>query len=68
MGIAYNKKAPQKRGLVMLVGRARFELATNGLKALFRRRQAQFNTELHHLRLINFPLYKKFPPHHRCSR
>ena len=32
MGIAYNKKAPQKRGLVMLVGRARFELATNGLK------------------------------------
>ena len=32
MGIADNKKAPQKRGLVMLVGRARFELATNGLK------------------------------------
>ena len=27
-----NKKAPQKRGLVLLVGRARFELATNGLK------------------------------------
>jgi len=27
-----NKKTPQKRGLVMLVGRARFELATNGLK------------------------------------
>jgi len=32
MDIARNKKAPQKRGLVMLVGRARFELATNGLK------------------------------------
>jgi len=27
-----NKKASQKRGLVMLLGRARFELATNGLK------------------------------------
>jgi len=29
-----NKKATQKRGFVMLVGRARFELATNGLKDL----------------------------------
>jgi hypothetical protein len=32
MVISGNKKAPQKRGLVTLVGRARFELATNGLK------------------------------------
>jgi len=34
INILGNKKAPQKRGLVMLVGRARFELATNGLKDL----------------------------------
>ena len=46
MGIADNKKAPQKRGLVMLVGRARFELATNGLKGLVRRWQTQSNTEI----------------------
>jgi len=41
------QKRPAERGAVMLVGRARFELATNGLKERVKHRPTQFITRIY---------------------